>query len=69
MRLPPALIALDVFGTLLLGLGIYAMVADDARVGAVDLGPLALPLIIIGAFLMAPLVIYIVRQATSGARR
>ncbi len=69
MRLPPALIALDVFGTLVLGLGIYAMVADDARLGAIDLGPLALPMIIIGAFLMAPLVIYVVRQALAGPRR
>ena len=69
MRLPPALIALDVFGTLILGLGIYAMVAENARLGAIDLGPLGLPRIMVGAFLMAPLIIYIIRQALAGPRR
>lgn len=68
MRLPPALIALDVLGTLLLALGIYGLVATDASLGAIDLGPLAIPLLIAGAFLMAPLIIYIVRQALSGPR-
>ena len=68
MRLPPALIALDVFGTVVLGLGIYAMVADNVRIGAIELGPLALPMIIVGAFLMAPLILYVIRHATSGPR-
>lgn len=68
MRLPPALIALDVLGTLILGLGIFAMVSDSARIGAIDLAPLALPLIIAGAFLMAPLLIYLLRQILSGSR-
>lgn len=69
MRLPPALIALDVLGTLVLGLGIYATVSDSARLGAIDLGPLALPMIIAGAFLMAPLMIFVVRQVLSGPPR
>lgn len=69
MRLPPSLIALDVLGTLVLGLGIYALVSDSARLGAIDLGPLALPMIIVGAFLMAPLIIYLVRQVVFGQRR
>ena len=69
MRLPPALIALDVFGTLVLALGIYAMVAENARLGGIELGPLALPMIIIGAFLMAPLIIYIVTRIASRPRR
>ena len=69
MRLPPALIALDVLGTLVLGAGIFAMVADNARLGAIDLQPLALPMIIIGAFLMAPLIIYLVTRSVSGSRR
>ena len=69
MRLPPALIALDVLGTLVLGLGIFAMLSDSARLGAIELGPLALPMIIVGAFLMAPLIVYIVRQILSGPRR
>ena len=68
MRLPPVLIALDVLGTLLLGLGIYGKVAADPALGFVDLGTLAVPLIILGAFLMAPLLLYVVRAATSGKR-
>ena len=68
MRIPPALIALDVLGTLLLALGIYGRVASDPVLGFVDLGPLAVPLIILGAFLMAPLVLYVVRSATGGKR-
>lgn len=69
MRLPPALIALDVIGALVVALGIYASTAADARVGAIDLGPLAVPMIIAGACLMAPLIIYIVRKIASGPRR
>lgn len=68
MRLPPALIALDVLGTLLLGLGLYGKFAADPALGFVDLGALAVPLIILGAFLMAPLVLYVVRMAASGKR-
>jgi hypothetical protein len=52
-----------------LGLGIFAMLSDSARLGAIELGPLALPMIIVGAFLMAPLIVYIVRQILSGPRR
>ena len=69
MRLPPALLAIDIFGTLLLAAGIYGMVAEEAMVGAVDLGELALPLVIVGAFLMAPLIIYVIRHALSGPER
>ena len=69
MRLPPALIALDVLGTLLLGLGIYAQVADGLALGGIDLGPLAIPMIIAGAFLMAPLIIYVLRNILSRPRR
>ena len=69
MRLPPALIALDVFGTLLLGLGIYATVSDGLRLGGIDLGPLGVPMIIAGAFLMAPLIIYMLRNLLSRTRR
>jgi hypothetical protein len=68
MRIPPALIALDVLGTLLLALGIYGKVASDPVLGFVDLGPFAVPLIILGAFLMAPLLLHVVRAATSGKR-
>ena len=68
MRLPPVLLALDVLGTLLLGLGIYGKVAADPVLGFVDLGTLAVPLIILGAFLMAPLLLHVVRAATSGKR-
>jgi len=68
MRIPPVLIALDVLGTLVLALGIYGKVAVDPTLGFVDLGPLAVPLLILGAFLMAPLLIYLVRAATGGKR-
>lgn len=68
MRIPPAFIALDVLGTVLLGLGIYGKVAAEPTLGFVDLGPLAVPLIVLGAFLMAPLVIYVVRTVTAGSR-
>ncbi len=66
MRLPPALLAIDIIGTLLLAAGIFGLVADDASIGGVDLEGLALPLLIVGVFLMAPLVLHIVRHALSG---
>ena len=69
MRLPPALLAIDIFGTLLLAAGIYGMVAEEAKVGAVDLSELALPLVIVGAFLMAPLIIYVIRHVLSAPER
>ncbi len=69
MRLPPSLLAFDVLGTLLLAAGIFGLVADDTLLGPVDLGELALPLIVGGALLMAPLILHIVRQARSGPDR
>lgn len=69
IRLPPALLALDIAGTLLLAAGLFGLLRDDAILGGVDLGPLAPRLIILGAMLMAPLVIYIVRNARERSRR
>ena len=68
MRLPPALLALDVLGTLLLGLGIFGLVAAPVELGGFDISSMAIPLIIFGVFLMAPLVIYFVRNILSGKR-
>lgn len=70
MRLPPVLLALDILGTGLMGLGLFGLFASDPVVvaGFIDLGALAVPLIIIGGFLMAPLMVYLVKQATSGRR-
>jgi hypothetical protein len=69
MRLPPALLALDIVGTLLLAAGLFGFSSDDATLGGVDLGPLAPRLVILGAMLMAPLVIYIIRNARERPRR
>jgi hypothetical protein len=69
MRLPPGLLALDIVGTLLLAAGLYGLVSDDATLGGVDLVPLGPRLIILGAMLMAPLVIYIIRNARERPRR
>ena len=70
MRFPPLLLALDILGTALLGLGLFGFFSDGPLVvaGFIDLKQLAVPMIITGALLMAPLVVYLVRSATSGRR-
>ncbi len=68
MRIPPLLIVIDVIGTLLLGLGIFGQVADSPTLAGIDLAAVSLPLIIFGAFLMAPLILYIVREASTRER-
>lgn len=70
---PPLLLALDILGALLLGLGLWAWTAPA------DGGPLpvslrfpgdAQVLVLLGALLMLPLLIYLVRTAAArGAGR
>ena len=56
-------ILLDVVGTLFVAAGIFGLVTDAGSMfgGALDLQLLAVPLIVLGALLMAPLVIYAVK--------
>ena len=62
-RFPLWVILLDVVGTLFVAGGIYGLVADADSMfgGALDLQLLAVPLILLGALLMAPLVIFAVK--------
>ena len=54
---------LDIVGTLLVAGGIFGLVADEgpAVAGTLDLQLLAIPSIILGVLLMAPLVIHAVK--------
>ena len=56
---PAWVLILDLIGTFLLGIGIYALVADDPLPFAdtINLRSLAIPMIIFGALLFAPLIL------------
>ena len=60
LKFPPWLLVLDVIGTIMLGLGLFGQFGGDN-----PLSPFAIPLIIIGALLMLPLLIFLVTRATS----
>lgn len=60
LKFPPWLLILDVVGTLLLGLGLFGQFGGDNL-----FSPFAIPLIIIGALLMLPLLIFLVTRATT----
>lgn len=62
-RFPLWVIMLDVIGTLFVAGGIFGLVADADSIfdGVLDLQLLAVPLIVLGVLLMAPLVIYVVK--------
>lgn len=70
MRFPPVLLALDILGTALLGLGLFGFFSNGPVViaGFIDLARLAVPMIITGTFLMAPLMVHIVKSATTRRR-
>ncbi len=56
---PVWVLILDFVGMLLLGIGIYALVADDPLpfADAISLRALAIPMIILGALFFAPLML------------
>ena len=56
---PAWVLILDFVGMLLVGVGIYALVAADPLpfAGTIDLRELAIPMIIIGALFFAPLML------------
>jgi hypothetical protein len=60
MKFPPWLLALDIVGTIVLGLGLFGQYGGDSL-----FAPLAIPLIIIGALLMLPLLVYLVIRVTN----
>lgn len=64
---PAWVLILDLIGTAMVGLGIYAQVADGTLLFSefIDLRALAVPIIIIGALLVAPLVFVTVSQVRS----
>ena len=61
---PAWVLILDLVGTLLVGVGIYALVAGDPLPFAdtIDLRSLAIPMIIFGALLFAPLILMTVAR-------
>lgn len=62
IKFPVPLLILDVFGTLLLGVGLYGQVADPNPVT-----PYALALIIVGAALMLPLIVHIIARISASS--
>lgn len=60
LKFPLWVISLDIAGTLLVLAGLFGLFADGGSMfsGAIDLKPLAVPLIILGVLLMAPLVVH-----------
>ena len=64
LKIPPWILILDLAGTLLLALGLYGQFGGDS-----PLQQAAVPLIIAGALLMLPLVVFLVTRATAGGRR
>lgn len=65
--LPKWAIILDVFGTLLLGGGIFMLVSDGELLGTptAELRGLATGMIVIGGLLMVPLVVAAVKRVTT----
>jgi len=67
VSLPISLLVLDIIGTLLLALGLYALFGGRlglfSEIG--DSRQLAIALIIAGGLMMLPLVVMIVRRATN----
>lgn len=66
-RLPVWPIILDIFGTLLLALGIYLQFGGEALLFAefLDIRQLAIPIILAGLLLMLPLIFILVRRSTT----
>ncbi len=60
LKFPPWLLALDVVGTIILGLGLFGQFGGDNL-----FSPFAIPLIIIGALLMLPLLVFLVTRVTN----
>lgn len=63
--LPVWTIILDVFGTLLVGGGIFFLVTEGEVLGmpAADLQGAAIGMIVVGVMLMVPLIVAVVRKA------
>jgi len=70
LRWPAWVLVLDIIGTLLVGLGIYAQVAGGPLPFAevLDLRALAVPIILLGALMVAPLVLMTISQLRSTAK-
>ena len=67
IRFPAWALILDLFGTLLLAVGIYAQVAGDDLVFPefLRIQEFSILLILLGVLLMLPLVVILIRQAVS----
>lgn len=68
--LPVWTIILDVFGTLLVGGGIFFLVTEGEVLGmpAADLQGAAIGMIVVGVMLMVPLIVTVVRKAAGQSR-
>ena len=61
LKFPLWVIFLDIVGTLFVAGGIFGLFTEAGSSSAIDLKMLAVPLILVGVLLMAPLVIYAVK--------
>ena len=70
LPLPMWMMALDVVGTLLLGMGLFGLFGGFAPDGmsAGDLKSVSIALIVFGALLMLPLLVTLIRNALSANR-
>lgn len=68
--LPVWTIILDVFGTLLVGGGIFFLVTEGEVLGmpAAELQGAAIGMIVVGVMLMVPLIVTVVRKAAGQSR-
>ena len=60
LKFPPWLLILDVIGTVILGLGLFGQFGGENF-----FSPFAIPMIIVGALLMLPLMVFLVTRATT----
>ena len=70
MKIPVVLLLTETLGTLCLAAGLWGHFAGDGAVvaGFIDLGALSLPLVIVGALLMAPLLIFLIKHVAGRSR-
>ena len=60
LKFPPWMLILDVIGTLFFGIGLFGQIGGDNL-----FSPYAVPMIIIGALMMLPLLVFLITRITN----
>jgi hypothetical protein len=68
IRIPPQYIVLDALGSILVWLGIYGLIVDEAppALASLNLKQDAWEFVIGGLILMVPMIVHIIRRARTG---